>query len=229
MGNSELITEIGSYLSHVRNKTQNDKINICAYVYQKLVQMGSDVIKTLRFFYEDSYGIDSSESEDVEVLITEDVAKSLQKQYSAVVSSMLEQLLSKNLLEDEFYQKIWEVITETPSFDDDNARIFALYYIWIDDRIPYFRLENGLTMSNNEFKELSQTILINIHKARFILRTPMFNQKTARASVLLKLLDEFSDKKQRAVLMAHIIAMLSDIDLEALKKFFDRLEKDFTD
>ena len=45
-----------------------------------------------------------------------------------------------------------------------------------------------------------------LKKARFILLTPT-DQKTQRASRLVKLLDELSDEKEKAVLMAQILEM----------------------
>lgn len=203
---AELNSELEIFLSKVRNKTRNDKLNICASVYKKIAQNPSVSAELLKFFYENADRITSSEQETVEVVISEETSKVLHKQYAEVVDALFEQILAKNLPEDQFYSKIWEMISGSPSFEDDNAKAFALYYIWIDVRIPYFQLENGLTMSDVEFRELSESLLLSIQKARFIMRTTMYKQRTSRASVLLNLLDSFSDEREKVVLMAHIIS-----------------------
>ena len=203
---AELNSELIIFLSKVRNKTRNDKLNICASVYKKLTQDPSVSVELLKFFYEHADRIASSEQEVAEVIISEETSKVLHEQYAGVVDALFEQILSKNLPVDQFYSKIWEMISGSPSFEDDNAKAFALYYIWIDVRIPYFQLENGLIMSDAEFRELSESLLSSIQKARFIMRTTMYKQRTSRASALLNLLDNFSNEREKAVLMAHIIS-----------------------
>ena len=176
---------------------------------------------------EDAAATDGGE-EVAETIISEETAKILHRQYSEVVDALFEQVLDQNLPEDQFYSKIWKMISESPSFEDNNAKAFALYYIWIDARIPYFQLENGLAMSNNEFRELSESLISSIQKARFIMHTSLFKQRTSRASVLLNLLDNFSDEKERAVLMAHIIsfAVPSESHHTALRELLSKLIED---
>lgn len=230
MDNAELISGIKSYLSTVSRNTKSDRINICAYIYPKLAKLAdnSEAVGVLRFFYENADSIESSEKEKVEVLITEDVVDSLQKQYASIVNALFEKLLKSNLLEDLFYQKLWEIIFTNPSFEDENARVFALYYIWIDARIPYFHLEEGLMMSESEFQTLKKDLYTKISKARFILWTTMFKQKTARASAILKLLNELNDEKEKAVLMAHILSFAppSKYQRDALRELLSKLTAD---
>lgn len=227
MGNTELTLEIKTYLSTICRKTKSDKLNICAHIYSKLANLSepSISVEVLRFFYENADNIESSESEKVVVSITEDVAELLQKQYGDIVDALFERLLKSNLQEDQFYQKIWEVIFTNPSFEDDKARIFALYYIWIDVRIPYFHLDEGLTMSEHEFQTLSESMNKSILKARFILRTPMFEQRTTRASAILELLNEYNDERERVVLMAHILsfALPPRLPRQALQELLSKL------
>ena len=222
---AELKNEIETFLSKIRNKTKSDKLNICAHVYEIIARDPASSVELLRFFYNNADRIQSSDQETADTIITEEMAKSLHECYSEVVDAMFEQLLEKNLPEEDFYTKLWEMINQSPTFEDENAKIFAFFYIWIDVRIPYYQLDNGLAMSNEEFRELSDSLITNIQKARFIMRTTMFKQRTSRASVLLDLLDSVSEEKERVVLMAHILSFTApgQLNPRVLREVLDKL------
>lgn len=228
MSITELKLEIKSILSETCNQTRLDKLNICADIYQKLVKFPAVAVDALQWFFENSEKIESSNSKTASSYISETTSKKLHKQYSELVDALFEQILSKNLPVEIFYQKIWEIITTAPSFDDDDARIFALYYIWIDARVPYFKLEDGLFMSNKEFQECSELLHTTIQKARFILRTNLFEQRTSRASVLLSLIEGLKTEQEKAVLMAHILSISSPPTMSSrtLRDMLDKLLDD---
>ena len=222
----ELTAELYQYLSNVKAKTDNDRINICMYLYNELIHNPASAPELLKFFYENADRVESSEEITADSVITEADAKKLLSQYAEVVDAIFEQILAKNLPVEQFYTKLWDAISESPTFEDDQAKAFALYYIWIDVRIPYFQLENGLTMSNSEFRNLSESQYESIQKARFILRTKLFKQRTARASVLLNLLESIENEKERVVLMAHILSfsVLSPSHSAALRELVRKMK-----
>lgn len=229
METQELYIEIDSFLSEVRNETKTDRINICAWLFPKLCSDSAVAPKVLQHFFESSEIIESSNIIIVDKRISESDAKELKRQYGALVNALLEEMLSQNLPITAFYQKLWHVITSSPSFDgNDKAKIFAVYYIWIDDRIPYFQLESGLQMSDQDFLEISKSLHPKIQKARFILRTSFFSQRSARASVLLDLIESTKNKKERTVLFAHILSFSEPaaIRSEAMKELLSRLIDD---
>ena len=225
---TELVSELKIFLSQVRKTEKSDKINICLYFYRLLIQNPSSSVDLLKFFYENSDNIESSEEKVATIEISDELYRNLHKQYAEVVDGLFEQILSKNLPEDKFYAKIWEVIDKSPSFEDEYAKAFALYYIWIDVRIPYFQLEDGLAMSNDEFRALTESLMPSIQKARFIMRTTLFKQRTSRASVLLDLLNSIPSKKEQVVLMAHILSFSTpdEICQVALRELLSKLEED---
>lgn len=228
MSITELKLEMESILSETCNQTRYDKLNICADIYQSLIKFPTVATEALQWFFENSEEIESSNSKAANSYISETTAKKLHKQYAELVDALFEQILSKNLPVELFYQKIWEIIATSPCFDDDDARAFALYYIWIDARIPYFQLEDGLLMSNKEFQECSELLHTTIQKARFILRTNFFEQRTSRASVLLSLIEELKTEQEKAVLMAHILSISSPPTMHSrtLRDMFDQLLDD---
>ena len=132
--------------------------------------------------------------------------KHLIEQNAKIVDASFEQILLKNLVENEFYQKLWDFISTSTSLESDDARAFAIFHIWKDYRIPYFQLEDGMYMQNEEFKKCSEELYGKIQKARFILSTQLFKQRTSRASVLLDLINSLKTEKEKTVLLAHILS-----------------------
>ena len=137
--------------------------------------------------------------------------------YGKMIDGALEALLRENLFCHEFYVKLWEFIEQNTLLIEKKQKAFALYYIWIDARIPYFELEQGIKMDNEVYREKIERIDPLIKKARFILYAPM-SQKTERASLILKLLDELHDEEGKAVLMAQVIGMIDRRNFAALEK-----------
>lgn len=228
MSITKLRLKIDAFLSEVCDQTKNDRLNICACIYRMLIEQPDDAPEALRYFFENSERIESANSRTADGNISESTGKELKKQYAELVDALFEQQLSKNLPISVFYQKIWEVISVSPCFDDENARIFALYYIWIDARIPYFQLDDGISMSNKEFQEYSEQMLTDIQKARFILRSKFFEQRTSRASVLLGLIESQKSDKEKAVLLSHILsfALPSPNNSNALREILSKLLDD---
>lgn len=225
---TEFVSELKVFLSQVRKTEKIDKINICLYLYRLLNRKSFSSANLLRFFYENSDNIKSSEEKVATTEISEEIYKKLHKQYAEVVDALFEQILSKNLPEDQFYSKVWDVIDQSPSFEDEYAKAFALYYIWIDVRIPYFQLDDGLSMPDDEFRTLTESLMPSIQKARFIMCTTLFEQRTSRASVLLDLLNSIPNKKEQVVLMAHILSFSAPDNIRqiSLRELLSRLGED---
>ena len=78
-------------------------------------------------------------------------------------------------------------------------------------------------MSDDDCQDICQRISAEIKKARFILNFPS-EQKTERASRIVKLLDNLQDDKEKAVLMAHILKLSDHSDM-ILNRLAIRAEK----
>lgn len=110
----------------------------------------------------------------------------LEEQYGDIVNSLIKTYCQQNDDEDIFYRTLWSLINESLIFDTEAKKIFALYFILIDKRIPYFKIDEALlySMSNGRFSELLQKTARERQKIRFILKAD-FAQRSERASVLL--------------------------------------------
>lgn len=200
--------EIKNYLLHVKLEGKEDRINLCAWVYKKIKDATSPE-ENFQFFLDNADAIDSDETEEIKKVYSADDLKRLKEEYASIVNPILDKILKDNLKVSEFYKKLWNSLMQNPILDSEESKIFAIYYILIDARIPYFQLSDGMSMSNNKFAEMTDLLFKDIEKARFILSTNKFEQRTCRASVLLELLEAHDKLEERVVLMAHILSLNS--------------------
>lgn len=205
------VADIKSFLLSAKAKTETEKFSVCSSIYSRLAQSGSDAPDNLQWFFEHSEALRSNSTNSVTVSpeIPESELEQLRQSYGKLVDALLETELSQNLDVCAYYKRLWDIISITPSLDSNDAKVFALYYIWIDTRTPYYHLNDEIDMSNEEFKKRSISLYESIQKARFILNTNYFQQRTSRASELLYLIMQLNDENDRIVLVAHILSMVS--------------------
>lgn len=206
MSNHDLIKQIEQYLSHIAVRNSTDRLNMCADVYYML-KNSEDAHLGFSYFLKNFDSIDSDRTSDVTPRYTKDDLAQLEKQLGELTDAIFERIVKANLHEDQFYQEIWKTVTQSYVFSDDKSIIFAIYYIAIDARIPYFYIPTGSEMSDNKFKHITKNIHKDIEKVRFILNADQFGQWTMQASALLDVLDT-KQNEERIVLMAHILKLL---------------------
>ena len=135
--------------------------------------------------------------------------------YQALVHGITEHLANDNPEETEFYRRLWKFVEDSEFVQqDDEARLYVWFLVWREQKIPYFQMKEGISMSDEEFRKLSDSLTAATAKAEYLLRFP-FNQKTQRCSQLVDLLDDCESQKEKCVLMVHIL-MLEDEVRETL-------------
>lgn len=214
------IDKIRNYLSHACINDKLDRFNMTAWIYDVILQADSKE-ECFAFFLANADNIDSDDTVEVKKKYTSDDLNRLKAEYGTLADAIFEKLLKDNLDENLFYSKLWNALSNNPMLDSDESIIFSIYYILIDARIPYYKLSDGVSMPNSRFAAISTAIQPDINKARFIMRTNRFSQRTSRASVLLELLDSKTGA-ERIVLMAHILTLgninMPDSLLDLLRK-----------
>ena len=126
--------------------------------------------------------------------------------YGKIVDGILEKILLQRKTPDEFYEELWKSINSEIFFDTEQSRIFALYYVWIDARIPYYKLQDGLSIDKETYIETAKKISEKVRHARFILCCGL-KQWTQVTSLLCELLDETENETEKAVLLASILQL----------------------
>lgn len=156
----------------------------------------------------------------------------LEEQYGDIVNSLIKTYCQQNEEEHVFYCSLWSLINESLIFDTEAKKVLALYFILIDKRIPYFKIDESLlySMSNNRFGELLQKTALEGQKIRFILKADI-SQKSERAAVLLNELGIKlpADGDQKAtdeyeIRLMQMVYILREMDSNRLASLLSRLQ-----
>jgi len=184
--------------------THGEKVNIC-YALFKIIESGprQEQHLILRHLAENWDFARSSDEIKIDAYINQNEKDLLRDKYGEVINKLFELILKENLPEDQFYASLWRVL-HNPILPDDKAQAFALYWVMIDRRIPYFQLETGLRMANEDFKAAFTRIMQKAAKIRFILGS-QFDQKSEEADLVLKTIDAAAPHPDRVALMAYIL------------------------
>lgn len=124
-----------------------------------------------------------------------------------LVEGILDKLMSDKMGEDDFYCAVWNEIQESRYFVQKKEKVYAMYEIWTDGRIPYYKMAEGIQMENEEFGEIIRKNLEQIKKIIFVLNSK-FAQKTERSSLLIGILDSLETEEDKAVILAQILAII---------------------
>lgn len=153
----------------------------------------------------------------------------LKDDYGKIVDTLLNALLQKAIKEkipsDVFYENVWNLIIQNPIFCTIKEKVFALYYILIDARIPYYSISQGMEMNNSEYRSLIDECEDDLQKARFVLALD-FPQKTMEASNLVDIILSQSDYKKQVVVMSKIVTELRDKNQKLLDALLDKIKED---
>lgn len=199
--------EIKKRINDILQNYSGAKVNIAYCIYEEIASQSGHESDVLEYFYECAEDAKSEGRTPIKEIFTAEEKFHFVLSYGKLIDGALEALLQKNCSCTEFYSELWDFIEHNTILTEKKQKAFALYYIWIDARIPYYQLDAGLRMDNTAYKEMIEKLKPMIKKARFILYTPTA-QRTERASRLLKLLDEVKSEEEKAVLMAQILAMI---------------------
>lgn len=195
-------------------KNNNGKeIDLVYSVYELLESAGESAPILLKKFLDSSPLMNQQEKKG-KVLISDSIFRERKDKVALFVDDWLESTIKDSPSENEFYRRLWEFIQDNKSFRGKNNKIIALYLIWMDPRIPYFKLKPGLKMSNEVFSKICEEIDTELLKARFTLYS-RYEQRPEEASVLLSLMNELESQEEKAVLLAYIIR---SVEIRTLKQ-----------
>lgn len=185
---------------------KGEQIDICAEIYHCIISAPEDQAELFRFFLEISEDIDSEGNEEVQQVFTKGERLDYRDRYGKIVDGILEKILLQRKTVNEFYEELWRSINSEEIFETEQSRIFALYYVCIDARVPYYQLEDGLSIDRDTYVATAKKIREKIRHARFILCCGL-KQWTQVTSLLCQLLDETENETERAILLANILKL----------------------
>ncbi len=150
--------------------------------------------------------VSSSKEIKFDEVVTAAESALLKQRYAQLVDGILDLILQGNPTAEDFYNEAYD-LTQNPVFREFAARAFALHWILIDPRLPYFQLEDGLRMSNDDWNALRRKLRVQSAKIRFILNTD-FEQNSEEADLLLRVLHSVDPGVQRVRLIGTILWQL---------------------
>ena len=203
---NDLNKKIERYLSRVAVSNKVDKFNMCAAVYEMLVD-APDAVTGFTYFMENADSAESNRTQEVVSKYSKSDIDRLEKQLGDMVDAIFEKILKSNLQEPAFYAELWKALTQSYVFDSEESIVFAIYYIVIDARIPYFYLPAEKQMSDAVFKDITKRNRRDVDKVRYIITSDQFDQWTTQAAALLRVLDT-KRNDDRTVIMAHILKVM---------------------
>ncbi len=133
--------------------------------------------------------------------------------------NVIRNLVKKNVPESEFYKELWRILHDETLIASEESKVFLFSQFWLDVRTPYFQLENGCTMDNEEFTKTIADMKNQLNKAYYILYAEL-PEKTQRTSLLMQVADEIPSERARAVFWAVVM------DREAFRQMCMRNYRD---
>ena len=204
--------KINFLVSHARAN-----LNLCEAAYQIIEKTSIEDRPTLmETFIRGFKNTRTDESIEIPEVFNEETEHAYTRRYQRIVDGHLEEFLNAGFSKEDFYAELTNYIMTDKNLLDDGARAFAIFDCCIDKRLPYacVDLTSGMRMENEEYAACIEQLVEDIDRVNYILNANL-QQKTERASLLLRELDSCDDFKKKTVLMATI---LNRYDADAIRK-----------
>lgn len=189
---------------------KGEQFNICAQIYHCILEATDNQAELLQYFLEISEDIESEGQIEAEQVFTKGEFIDCKETYGKIVDGILEKTLSKRETPTQFYAELWNLINSEQVFETEQSRIFALYYVSIDARIPYYQLKEGLNIDQETYAAIVKKMSDKLKRARFILCCGL-KSWTEVTSLLCEILDEAENDTEKAVLLAIILQLYNNI------------------
>lgn len=179
----------------------------------------------------ENYGkIRSTESEAIKNYISNEKKEELTKGYGKFVDEVLNVTLHKaysnGYSNEDFYKTLWIGLCNCGIIKSVVERAFALYYVAIDVKVPYFYLKHGVLMKNEEYQSCLLENEKTIEKLRFILYSD-FSQKTEEASLIIDELIGARSYEDQIILMTSILSTLRN-DKKRMRRLLQQLKDEIS-
>lgn len=126
--------------------------------------------------------------------------KDLFKLENRVISN----LIQENVTAEQFYQELYEKLTDSSLIPSAEVRVIFLHILWRDRRIPYFQLEKGVEMDSEQYQQIIDKIRPSLDKGNYILNTQL-RYKTQRSSLLMDVANKLENDTDRVVFWAVLL------------------------
>lgn len=152
----------------------------------------------------------------------EEIDPFTQKRIREMESQIIRELIFQDVTEETFYTEIWKRVSDKLLVSDSYQRAFFLRLMWLDSRIPYYRLGLGMIMDEEKYQECVKQLEVPYRKMQFVMNAG-YPRRTQKVSILMKIAEEIQDPEQRIVFWALTLGKLEKRIVD-LKKRVNELE-----
>ena len=140
--------------------------------------------------------------------------------YSGTIERIVDNMIEEKLPEEEFYKKLWLLISEDTVFTQDKDKICAIICLISNEKIPYYKLDDIQKIDESEFDALVDVYIESILKINFIVKTNR-EHLTDLSYRIIKLLDGIEDEKAKTVVLSQAFGEY----LQKIKALIERIEE----
>lgn len=166
------------------------------------------------------------EEEAKNVYFSEKEIKELGATFGSYIDETIKSALYSTYLQNkpiEFaYDLLWNLIFDNDLFMTDKEKSFALFWIIIDNMIPFQSLNSAIKMDAEQFKKISDTLKSSIHRIEYLIDFP-FVQRTETASLIMEEIQKCKTTDEKAVIMSYALAIHTD---KAISKIQNNRKED---
>lgn len=192
-------------------------LNLCVAVYRIIEKTSIEERPILMETFIRGYkNTRTDESLEIPEIFNKETEHTYFRRYQRIVDGHLEEFLNAGYSKEEFYAELTNYIMTDRNLLDDGARAFAIFDCCIDKRLPYacVDLTSGVKMENEEYAAFVDRLGDDIDRINYILNANL-QQKTEKASLILRELEACDDFKKRTVMLATI---LNNYEADAFRK-----------
>lgn len=215
---SENITNLQNEIKNINNRIEENfklaktwDINLAYQTFLIINSVDTDKqAEVLQFVAEKWMRVKQIQQLPVPEIVTRNEYKKYEKIYGEMINSILQTYLmlgiENNWGKQIFYSALWKEISQNMICDDEKKKTFFLYYVLIDERIPYYQLEKGIKLNRISIMNSIETLQKSEYMEKFQLIDLMeWETPVEKASCLMKLFSSLKNEAEKIVFMAMIL------------------------
>jgi len=208
MNSNDLMEQIRSA------KGLSDYYEFCKVVYQFILEQQPDERPgVLAWFFQlkhEYYGYRNGN-----MPLSKDLSDQLNdhsNKFKNLIRGLIDFFSIKGYPEKLYYQKLWDSLeTLLPDATLEEKGV-CLLYVFMDDRTPYYELPVSLQLSNDKFKEISDSIKLSIQQLDFAFGlSKNQRRKSELTSQVVHLLEGLSNFEDKSVLLVYFLNRYEEI------------------
>lgn len=217
------LTKWENELKTILTAQNEGRMGIASRVFVLLKESGAYAPLLLQDFYECSFLMPFDAEKQGKRLYTKKEEQNLVgKLRDSGLIQQIQDLFQKNYSKNEFYEQLWEIICNSKILKSEKQRVFILYLMWGNPRIPYFQLTDMIQFTEDDVSEELEKVQLLIAEAKYALFS-RFPNRPEEAYAMVRLFDEVPTNKGKAVLLSMIIRY---VELRMMNNIKNRIARE---